>query len=268
LKRAECVSENTVNDYYRELGTILTENGLHDKPQNIYNIDETGFSTEHSPSKILAENKTNAQALTSPRSSNVTIIGGGNAVGTAIPPFFIFPGKRWNDDFLSGAPTGSSAMCSETGWSNSEIFMKYLSEHFMNYKQRSGDAPLLILYDGHKSHISLFLADWARQKNRKRKSPNQITGRLNKKRNIKTLEETDRNKTRTANISTKKNTKKNNMNKKGNVATLENKIPDPLPGPSHYHPIENFERLASPSDTESDLDDTETVCCHCEKFSP
>ncbi|KAL5021408.1 hypothetical protein ScPMuIL_000563, partial [Solemya velum] len=103
---------------------------------------------------------------------------------------------------------------------------------------------------------------------RKRKSPNQITGRLNKKRNIKTLEETDRNKNRTANISTKKNTKKNNMNKKGNVATLGNKIPDPLPGPSHYHPIENFERLASSSDTESDLDDTETVCCHCEKFSP
>lgn len=47
-------------------------------PENIYNIDdEAGFSTEHVPPTIVCDFQ--AQAVTSPRSYTVTIIGGGSA---------------------------------------------------------------------------------------------------------------------------------------------------------------------------------------------
>ena len=166
IARAKCASAETITKYYKELNTILTQNNLHDKPHLIFNVDETGCSTEHNPSKILGEKNTNPQAITSPRSSNVTVIGCGSAAGHFIPPYYVFPGKRWNDSFLEGASYGSKGECSETGWSNMKIFQNYLEKHFLQYaNRRSQQEPILLLYDGHKSHISLFLTRWAKRNN-------------------------------------------------------------------------------------------------------
>ena len=61
------------------------------------------------------------QAITSPRSSTTTIIAAGNAVGNHVPPYYVFKGKRWNNNFLDGAPPGSNGKMSESGWSNTAI---------------------------------------------------------------------------------------------------------------------------------------------------
>lgn len=53
--------------------------------------------------------------MTSPRSSTVTIIAAGNAIGNHIPPYIIFPGRRWMPVFLEGAPPGASGEMSESG---------------------------------------------------------------------------------------------------------------------------------------------------------
>jgi hypothetical protein len=96
----------------------------------------------------------------------VTVLGSGNALGTAIPPYFVFVGKRMRSELLEGATPGVSGIVSETGWSNSTVFRKYLKEHFMKYVQgRDPSEPLLLLYDGHKSHVSLGLIDWAKELN-------------------------------------------------------------------------------------------------------
>ena len=49
IVRAKSASRDTLDKYYKELGTILTNHNLRDKPQNIYNVDESGVSSEHSP---------------------------------------------------------------------------------------------------------------------------------------------------------------------------------------------------------------------------
>ena len=49
MARAKCASKENLDNYFRELGTILTNNDLHNHPQRIYNVDETGVRTEHSP---------------------------------------------------------------------------------------------------------------------------------------------------------------------------------------------------------------------------
>jgi hypothetical protein len=69
-------------------------------------------------------------------------------------------------ELLEGATPGASGTVSETGWSNSTVFRKYLKEHFMKYVQgRDPSEPLILLYDGHKSHVSLGLIDWAKELN-------------------------------------------------------------------------------------------------------
>ena len=120
------------------------------------------------PPKIVCDSHTRPQNITSSRSQNVTIIAAGNALGNSIPPYFIFPGHRWNDEFLNGAYIGADGEMSKTGWSNSVVFHNYITKHFAKYARLSENktaVPHLILYDGHKSHISLTLASWAKKHN-------------------------------------------------------------------------------------------------------
>ena len=167
MQRARCASNETLSSYYKELGTILTKHDLHDKPHQIYNIDESALQTEHNPGKIVHDIVIKPQSVTSPRSSNVTIIGAGNAIGNAVPPYYIFPGVKFDRTLLlDGTPAGSDGQCSKTGWSNTDVFKTYLEKHFLKYvsHDKSG-IPLLILFDGHRSHVSLTLQDWAKSKN-------------------------------------------------------------------------------------------------------
>jgi hypothetical protein len=58
------------------------------------------------------------QYVTSGRSQTVTLIAGGNAMGTYIPPFVIFPGQRMREELLQGGLPGTDGDVSVSGWSN------------------------------------------------------------------------------------------------------------------------------------------------------
>ena len=69
-------------------------------------------------------------------------------------------------DLMTGASPGAAGTMTETGWSNSEVFRKYLQDHFVKFiPERDPDQHLLLLLDGHKSHISVDLLEWAKAKN-------------------------------------------------------------------------------------------------------
>ena len=168
IARAKSASRESLDKYYKELSQVLTSNGLNEKPQNIYNVDETGVNTEHSPPKVVCDKSTIPQNITSNRSSTITITASGNTLRNSVPPYFVFPGQRWNEEFLKGACPGSAGEMSKSGWSNSQVFLNYLTNHLAKYvKLPEGKTSerVLVLYDGHRSHISLSLADWAKKNN-------------------------------------------------------------------------------------------------------
>ena len=115
ISRAKSASKEAVDNYFRELGNAMRENNLMEAPQRIYNLDETGISIEHAPPKIVYSKESNPQAVTFERSANITIIAGVNAIGNYIYPFYVFYGKRWMDELLEGAPTGSIGTLSGKG---------------------------------------------------------------------------------------------------------------------------------------------------------
>ena len=78
------------------------------------------------PNNVIASIDICTQSVTSGKGKTVTILGCGSASGVAIPPFFAFPGKRMNSDLFLGSTPGASATLSETGWSNSEVFLTFL----------------------------------------------------------------------------------------------------------------------------------------------
>lgn len=160
IARAKSATRSAVDKYFDQLHTILTKYDLVAKPHLMYNIDEKGLSTDHKPPKIISGKHSKAQAVTSGRSQTTTLIGCVNGIGQQIPPYFIFPGARMIDSLLDGATPGASGTVSPTGWSNTEIFSMYMKEHLLKYlPPRSPEQPVLILYDGHKSHVSLSLIE-------------------------------------------------------------------------------------------------------------
>ena len=100
--------------------------------------------------------------MTSGKSATTTIIGCGSAAGVAVPPFFVFPGARMRSDLLEGTSPGADGDVSETGWSNGQVFRKYLQNHFIKYIPRD-DHYALLLMDGHSTHVSVGLIEWAKE---------------------------------------------------------------------------------------------------------
>ena len=52
LARAQC-NQGNIDNYFKDLNKILDDHHLKTAPKRIYNVDESGFSTEHSPLKIV-----------------------------------------------------------------------------------------------------------------------------------------------------------------------------------------------------------------------
>lgn len=165
--RARAASKDSIDNYYTELDRILTLYNLKDKPHCIYNVDEKAVMIGAGKvPNIVAPKGSKAQTVTSERGQNVTAIGCGNAAGASIPPYLVFPDKRMLPELLKDATPGCDGSVSSTGkgYSNTDIFSTYVKSHFFKYVQgRDPDQHVLLMYDGHRSHISLSLIEWAKQ---------------------------------------------------------------------------------------------------------
>ncbi|KAJ8028012.1 Pogo transposable element with KRAB domain [Holothuria leucospilota] len=162
MRRAAATSEKAVSSYFKELEEIFNKYDLKEKPHLIYNIDETGFQYEHEPQLVVAKRGQKVNNIVTDRGDITTVLAAGNAIGQAIPPYFIFKGQRLSSDLKTGTLPGSGFRMTRSGWSNGEVFMDYIQNHITKYMpSRSDNDHVLFLYDGHKSHISLPLIEFA-----------------------------------------------------------------------------------------------------------
>jgi len=59
---------------------------------------------------------------------------------------------------------GANGTMFDWGWSNSSVFRDYLKDHFIKFiPRREPHQYLLLIFDGHKSQISVDLIDWAKE---------------------------------------------------------------------------------------------------------
>ena len=162
--RTAASSPEVIESFFTQLFEINEKYDLTYSPERIYKIDENGFNAEHKPINVLAPMKRKIYSITSPRSTNATLIGASNTLGMFVPPFIFFQGQRLNDKLMHDIPNEDGVTVSESGCRNSAIFSYYLTNHFSRYVQGAsfGDEYLLMLYDGHKSHISPGIIEWAK----------------------------------------------------------------------------------------------------------
>ena len=125
LQRAKSTTSLVVQNYFSELDKVLTKYNLKDKPHLIFNVDEKGITNNHSPPYVVAGNAYNVQAVTSGKSHTTTILGCGSASGQMIPSYFVFAGQRMMPDLLKDGAPGCVGTVTESGWSNSDVFIQF-----------------------------------------------------------------------------------------------------------------------------------------------
>ena len=165
INRAIATTSARITKYYEELNRILTKYDLKDKAQFIYNVDETGFNQEHAPLRVISGSK-RSPSIVSCRSATTTLLACGSAQGTSLPPYLIFKGKNFSTELSEGSLPGSRFKMTDSGWSNGVVFRDFLSKHFIpSLPDRDPEQRVLLLYDGHKSHITVPLIEEARRNN-------------------------------------------------------------------------------------------------------
>ncbi|XP_071381368.1 uncharacterized protein [Centroberyx affinis] len=150
--RASCAKRGPINEYFRLLTATLEEHGLREKPRQIYNCDETGFRLDSMRRKVIVPRGTkHAYRQAQGTRDHITVLACFNAAGEDVPPFVIYkggyPGGPYNKEGVPDALYGKS----QAGYMDSELFRKWFVGHFLKFAAQ--ERPLLLIMDGHQSHL-------------------------------------------------------------------------------------------------------------------
>lgn len=158
--RMMCVRKEAVDHFYHLLSSVMNSHGLMDKPHHIFNCSEISFQLGR---KRLSLSKPNLGYKPMPASrDHISVLMCFNAAGEDIPPFVIYS-KAYPSGvcYKSQGPPGALYGWSESGSVNSELFRRWFLKHFLTHVPK--ERPLLLIFDGHKSPVSLEVVEAARK---------------------------------------------------------------------------------------------------------
>lgn len=165
ISRSMAFNKPVIEDFFVKYAYVLEKYKF--KPDNIWNLDETGITTVMPPAKVVAPKgkKQVAHISSQERGELVTFVGMVNAVGGTVPPVFVYPRVRNPEEYLGDEyPTSAIALGNKKGWMTSELFPKVL-QHFANtVKSSVENNKVLLLLDNHESHISVEAIKVCREK--------------------------------------------------------------------------------------------------------
>lgn len=150
--------------WFRELEEYL--DSIHQKdilndPKRILKGDESGFALCPKTGKVLGPRGFKNLYQIKPRNEkeNLTVLLKFNANGDMCPPCVVFPYIRPPKAVVNSMPQERCLGRSETGGMRGEVFFEYVTNEFHNWVvEKNIIKPILLLVDGHKSHMSLMLS--------------------------------------------------------------------------------------------------------------
>ena len=161
IARAVSCTPAVLDKSFAEFESFLEQNNLKDKPSRIYNCDESGFPLSSRSGKVLAPTGGKVVNRTSGNKQQITTLACYNAAGDVVPPFHVFPGVLFKENPLKGAVPNAYMGRSENGWMTTDLFYGWLANHVVKWIPAT-ERPVVILVDGHGSHIDVEVSKIAR----------------------------------------------------------------------------------------------------------
>ena len=155
ISRAKNMTPEVVNAFFDKYEKVVTENGLGQSPNSIWNCDETGLNTDHRSKRVfVARGKKDVymKAATAGK-TNYSVLVCASAAGSLMPPYTIYKGKNLYDNWTKGGPKGAGYGVSNSGWMESSNFEAWFQTVFVPAVAKI-KKPVLLVFDGHNSHIS------------------------------------------------------------------------------------------------------------------
>ncbi|XP_018020256.1 uncharacterized protein LOC108676651 [Hyalella azteca] len=150
--------------FYDLLEKVINDLGIANRPQCIYNLDETCFPTDPSKTKTIGTKGVKTVRVThGSNRENTTVLATACADGTALDPLIVFKGKRMQTTWVGdqALPLTQYAV-TDSGWMTSSVFEDFFCQFV---KTTQNTCPILLIVDGHISHTSLATVELAAENN-------------------------------------------------------------------------------------------------------
>lgn len=163
-KARAIVTEEAIRAWFRELRQYLKDNNCEDildDPDRILNGDEAGFAICPKTGKVLAPRgyKNLYIVKMGNEKENITVLIVFTASGKMCPPMVLFPYVRPPKALVDNMPPHWVLGRSESGWMKGDVFFEYIANDFNEWvTQNNLKRPILLLIDGHKSHMTMNLS--------------------------------------------------------------------------------------------------------------
>ena len=140
-----------IYEYYDNVEKEVSRFKVGNRPECIWNLDETNLYIDPIQTKVVAPKGSKACRTTSTSGREATtVMATISADGSVRPPLIIFKGKNFMENWGTANALDVEIAKSDSGWMNSEIFVAW----FMRFVQNITQRPLLLIYDGHSTHIN------------------------------------------------------------------------------------------------------------------
>ena len=146
-----------VNDFYDVIEKHISDENL--KPEQVWNLDESGFPTDPSRSKVISPRGEVGYKITwAAGPENISTLAAVNAAGRVLDPLIIFAGKNFQSTWKGEEALPNTMYgISSNGWMTTGVFFEW----FQKFAEQVEERPLVVVYDGHLSHVSVELIELA-----------------------------------------------------------------------------------------------------------
>ncbi|KAJ8299453.1 hypothetical protein KUTeg_023513 [Tegillarca granosa] len=151
------LTSNRIDKWFSGFRDFLAEKDLLDKPERIWNADETGFQMGSKPGYVIGPSRetfpTQVPHMSgSSTKSRLTVMFAASASGSIMPPFYVYPAPPPTGvNPLNCSLPGGFVDYTEKGWMNSQTFEQFL-DHFEQHIVT--EKPVVLLIDSVGSHIN------------------------------------------------------------------------------------------------------------------
>ena len=157
VARAKGLTQGVLNDFFKILGDLVDELGIRHDPSRFYNLDETGLSLDPKLKRCLfSKGLVNAQSVVPCEGkTQYSVLFCGNASGQYLPPYVIYKakGNALYHSWVEGAPEGTAFNVTSSGWMEDQVFESWFEKIFLKFLIGK-PKPIVLIFDGHGSHIT------------------------------------------------------------------------------------------------------------------